>query len=644
MTQQASNSTSRTAIRPLQAFQQAVSFHEHGRLWEAAQLFNIVLQADDRHFGAVYRLGLVRLQQGRFDDAAHLFRRAARIDRNSADAHHHLGAALAGLGRFADAIPCYERALTAKPNFPEAHNNLGYVLERLGRTEDAISHYERALAIVPDYAEARTNLGNALQMQGRSAQAILQHEKALAIRPNYAEAHNNLGNVLATLGRHVEAIAHYEKAISIRPKYAEARHSLGNAFAALGRHSEAIVQYDNAIATRPDYVDAHLELGNVLGALGRHEEAIAWYDQALAIRSDHVEALSARGYALVRVGNDAEAGKIFEGLIKRGVHSLHHLLALTSAPALVISIDLLAKLNQVARQETDDEAEFENLAAFVRAAALDKMGRHEEAWKHLVLANRTLFLANHEEYGDVAVRERANLALLRENPTEAAGGGQQAGQTISLFILGPSRSGKTTMERLVSTLDGVKRGYEDSAVDNALRRTFQRAAIPCRSLFENLPPTLYPLCRDIYFDELAHRSGSARVFTNTHPARIHDARLIAAAFPNVRFILMKRNVKDNALRIFQRRYNRGHIYSYDLKASRDYIVWYHQMMDLLAEKLPDIVRVLNYEDMVVDPAGALRVAAELCGLKMSHGPLPTVGDDRECATPYRQFMAAELEA
>jgi hypothetical protein len=132
------------------------------------------------------------------------------------------------------------------------------------------------------------------------------------------------------------------------------------------------------------------------------------------------------------------------------------------------------------------------------------------------------------------------------------------------------------------------------------------------------------------------------VFTNTSPGRIHDAALMAAAFPNTRFILLKRNLEDNILRIFMRRYARGNLYSYDLKAARDHVVWYHQMIDVLAQKLPSIVRVIRYEDMVADPATALRTAADLCGLPMPQRPLPSLGDDRDCAEPYRELIAAEL--
>ena len=197
------------------------------------------------------------------------------------------------------------------------------------------------------------------------------------------------------------------------------------------------------------------------------------------------------------------------------------------------------------------------------------------------------------------------------------------------------------MEKLVGTLDGVKRGYENPSVENAVRRTFQTAALLTSNFLEDLPAQLYPQCREIYLDELGRRAASAKVFTNTHPGRIYDAARMVAAFPNVRFIFVKRNIEDNILRVYMQLYRTGNAYSYDLNAAREHIAWYHQMVDLLAEKFPDVVRVINYEDMVADPAAAQGVAADLCGLAMAEGPPLAIGDDRGCAEPYRQLMAAE---
>jgi len=196
------------------------------------------------------------------------------------------------------------------------------------------------------------------------------------------------------------------------------------------------------------------------------------------------------------------------------------------------------------------------------------------------------------------------------------------------------------MENLAARLDGVKRGYESPSVENAVRRAFQKAGLLTSGFFEFLPPPLYQSCRELYLEELVNRAGAAKVFTNTHPVRISDAALIVSVFPNVRFIFVRRDVDDTILRIYFRKYRGGNAYAYDLAAAREHVLWYHQMMQLMAAKLPDHVR--RYEDMIADPRAALRVVADLCGLPMPDGPLPAIGDDRGCAEPYREFIAAEL--
>src|SRR5262249_15945100 len=315
--------------------------------------------------------------------------------------------------------------------------------------------------------------------------------------------------------------------------------------------------------------------------------------------------------------------------------------AFTTVPSAFVNVDLLAELDKLSRDQTD-EREFEEYAAFVRARALDKAGRHAEAWQHLARANHAFFLAIQKDFRSWSEKQSAALTTLQRNPSKAVDDNRDSTQPISLFILGPSRSGKSIMEQLVATLDGVRRGYENPSVQKAIRRTFQAGNLLTCSHIGMLPPQLYPQCRDNYLEELAQRVGSARVFTNSNGACIYEARAMASIFPNVRFIFLKRNLEDNILRMYQQKYPPGNEYSYDLKAARDYVAWYHQMMDLMAKTLPDIVRIIHYEDMIATPAAAVRVAAELCGLPKTDSPLPEVGDDRGCAEPYHDFIRAEL--
>ena len=199
------------------------------------------------------------------------------------------------------------------------------------------------------------------------------------------------------------------------------------------------------------------------------------------------------------------------------------------------------------------------------------------------------------------------------------------------------------MEKLVSGLAGVKRGYENPIVELAVRRTFQLSALTTDTRLSQLPPPAHPLCRRIYLLELRRRSGQARIFTNTNSGGIFEASSIATVFERTRFILVKRKLDDNLLQIYLRKYGEANAYAYDLKAAREHIAWYHQMIDLMAAKFPNIVRIIHYEDMVAHPDLALQMAADLCGASVHDAHSTTITGDPGCAAPYREFISAELD-
>jgi protein O-GlcNAc transferase len=298
-----------------QLFQHALLLHDHGRVAEAEQLYHKVLLAEHRHFGALLRFGVLRLQQHRFADAEHLLRRAVKVDKRSADAQQFLGSALTGLERLAEAVHSYQKAIALRPDFAEAYNNLGYALQRLGKLQQAQAAYEKATALRSDYPEAHNNLGNVLHLLDRSEEAIRCYEKAIKIKPDYAEAYWNVGIALRALGRLEEAIAWYQKAIAIRPHYHQAYNSLGNTLRSLGRRDEAIVQYDKAITIAPAFIEAHLNRGDTLASLGRPEAAIAAYDDALVINPKDSNALIKRGEVLFQLHRDVEALASFDAAL-----------------------------------------------------------------------------------------------------------------------------------------------------------------------------------------------------------------------------------------------------------------------------------------------------------------------------------------
>jgi tetratricopeptide (TPR) repeat protein len=417
--------------------------------------------------------------------------------------------------------------------------------------------------------------------------------------------------------------------------------ALGGVYHALGAPEMAAKTMEQAKAIKPRDANVLTTLGIIYAAEREYELARESYQEAVAIEPNLEPAAIGLGWAYSSLGQTVESASVFETLYKRGLRTLDVLHGLSDLPAPLVSIDLLTAVEKLDLDFGKDKDDFENTVAFIRAIALDKAGRHVETWQTLLEANRRMFALKARERQQRREREQAALARLRTGSINPYADRDEKEQAISLFILGPSRSGKTSMEQLVDTLPGVKRGHESPIIDNAVRHTFQSASLLPGSFFESLPAQLDDQCRKLYAAELTRRAGSAKVFTNTHPAAIYDAARIAASLPNVRFIFMKRNLPDVLLRIYMRKYSQGNSYAYDLRSAQDHVNSYYEMADLLSTRLPHHARVINYEDMIANPLAALRVAADLCNLPLPKG-VPAIGDDRGCAAPYLEMMGSEL--
>jgi tetratricopeptide (TPR) repeat protein len=287
-----------------------------GRVQEATEHYEQVLQINPRNAAAHNNLGLALVSLGRVQEAIAHYEQALQIKPDYAEAHYNLGIALAQTGKIEEAVAHYEQALRIKPDHAEAHYNLGVALAQAGRVGEAIRHLEQALRIKPDYAEAHYNLGVALARLGRLQEAMGHWEQALRIKPDYAEAHYNLGVALAQADRVGEAIRHLEQALRIKPDYAEAHYNLGVALAQADRVGEAIRHLEQALRIKPDYAEAHNNLGTVFLQEGKFNDAIGHYEQALRIKPDHAEAHYNLGVALAQAGRVGEAIRHLEQALR----------------------------------------------------------------------------------------------------------------------------------------------------------------------------------------------------------------------------------------------------------------------------------------------------------------------------------------
>lgn len=479
-----------------------------------------------------------------------------------------------------------------------------------------------------------------LRQQGRFDRAEAICYPLVRRHPGYVAALHTLGLVYLDKGDFERALDCLVRASMLDPENWMTLTALSWAYLRLGASEMAAQTLDRALVFRPRDASIYSSLGEVRREEREYELAQSDYRRALAIDPNMETPTIGLALSLCALGQSAEAANVLAEAYGRGIRSLNLLHVMTTLPPGTVRVDILGALDQLAASQKTADAAFKNKFLFARAAALDSVGRHGEAWQTLVTANRPLAAEHQAQLKAHVARRERSLARLRSDPTSAVFPADP-GQPVSLFILGPSRSGKTSLERLVGSLDGTKAGCEVPIVERAARRSFQAAAIPTSSHLEDLPAQLLSSFREMYLDDLARRAGSARVLTTTLPGQIHNVRLLATVIPNVRFLLVKRSLEDVVWRIYLTKYRYGNPYAYDLKAIREYLAWYNTMIDLTAEKLPEITRVVSYEATADDRVATLRAVAEFCGLSLHESAVPSLPNDRGCSVPYLELMGQD---
>jgi tetratricopeptide (TPR) repeat protein len=613
------------------AFLDAAALHAQGRLAEAERRYLIVLGEEPKHFEALYRLGLIRLQQARFGEAAKGFRRALAVDATSANAMHHLAVALSGQGRHEDAIARYGRALELDPSLAEACNNWGHSLQQLGRSADAVARYEQALDLRPDYPEALNNLGVALQALGRVDEAKTRYEQALASRPNYPDAMKNLAGVLAAIGRLEDAAALFGKALSSRPGDALAHVALGDILRELDRPEPALAHYQAALSSDKTLAEAHDGAGAALHMLGRSVEAEARHRAALALALRRVESWTRLGAVLQSLGRLDDARAAFEraAALSPGGAGLHRPLA-NLKPRYTPDDPHLRKMIALVADAAGLSAEAEIDLRFALGKALGDVGDAEGAFQHIARAN-----ALHRSR--IAYDEEATLGRLRRIAATFTAGmmAERAGigepSELPVFVVGLPRSGTTLIEQILASHPAVHGAGEPRHLANLAERiggsgeTFPEAAL-------RLAAKEWRAIGSAYAAASRRLDESAARVVDKMPGNFALIGLIRIALPNARVIHVRRDPRDTAVSLFATHFARGHEFAYELGELGRYIRSYLDLMAHWRAAAPGALLEVDYEALVGDLEGQTRRMLAYCGLPWDEACLAFPNADRSVRT------------
>ncbi|WP_019503036.1 tetratricopeptide repeat protein [Pseudanabaena sp. PCC 6802] len=368
--------------------QTAIAHQQAGRLDEAAQIYQQILQQHPDDFNALYLAGVVALRQNHLTEAVSYLQRTIALKSDHAEAHRKLGDIFKQQRQPEEAIAAYRQAIACKPDYCEAHYFIGIVFWNQDNFEQAAFHYRRATEIKPDYAAAHGNLGAALFKLGKTDEAIACYHRALQLDPHDLLALCNLATALADLGKLDEAIEHCQTAIQIQPDSQNAHCNLAYVYQCQGNTEKAIAAYQKVIDLNPNHIDAHIGLGNMYSNLQQYERAIDEFNRAIAIDSSNANAYNWLGFVCLELNQVDAAIEAFR-------HAINYNPDYPEAH-LNLSLALLLQGNYA-----EGLAEYEWRS---QRSGLDKDSPHffpHPVWDGQDLQGRTLLIYSEQGFGDL---------------------------------------------------------------------------------------------------------------------------------------------------------------------------------------------------------------------------------------------------
>jgi len=109
--------------------------------------------------------------------------------------------------------------------------------------------------------------------------------------------------------------------------------------------------------------------------------------------------------------------------------------------------------------------------------------------------------------------------------------------------------------------------------------------------------------------------------------------LLKAAMPNCKFIIVRRDPRDNLLSIYRNRFaDNTHLYAYNLENLGTYYKQFLRIMDFWRNKIPKGFMEINYEDLINNPETQAQKLINYCNLDWENKCLEFYKSDRQVKT------------
>lgn len=386
-------------------------------------------------------------------------------------------------------------------------------------------------------------------LQTGQAQRALEIARAAGDDPNarYLE-----GLALRALGDSEAAFDLFAALAEAHAQVADFANMEGLCAGDLDRLDAARSAFDRALAANPQFFNAPFNLGRILASAGELKAAADAYRKALGIKPDHLPSLRNLSHVL-ELAHEADAAE----------EAADSVLKLAAGDALALAVKAAAMIRRGAHHDAADlirkrlppDAPATNAAlALGRAGeALEKAGDYEAAFSAFSAANQKLKSQYTGIYANITngfslERVRA-LSQWPDQPLDSDTGSETP---APVFLVGFPRSGTTLVENVLAAHPGIVTS-DEAQLSAPLIEAAGDTPEDWLRFIEAMPQERANL-RRTYWQGWPDGAPESGVFIDKLPLNLAYAGLLAAVFPDAKFILALRDPRDCVLSAYKQRF------------------------------------------------------------------------------------------
>lgn len=521
---------------------------------------------------------------------------------------------LMSAARFAEAEASAARLAQAHPTSGFALNILASAQAAQQKYNAAKANYVRAIQVDPGYAEASDNYGRMLLETNQNLDALGVLKRAVTLCPGMQSALLNLAEALIRIKELAPAVQILRRAERQNPASPVVKARLASALMKFKDFDAAEKVFSEALELAPEDMQTEILAGLALAQhhVEKDAEALANFEKVLARDPNSPTALSGKAQLVQTLGQFDEALALFKRALDIDPMNGGMYRSLITSYKVKPGDETYERMKEVYHGAVlADDSRME--MAFAMAKAAEDLKEYDKVFDYLKVAND---LARKALPYTIRTREREIAELKNALGDFDYLGAKIPGTTdfAPIFVTGMPRSGTTLIEQIISSHSTVTGAGELGAASIMSNKTLFSNGKD-KTLADVPAEAIAALGRE-YQDYVAGRCPGAERITDKAIQTYQHLGLLKLAMPQARFVIVRRDPRDNLLSIYKNKFPEGtHGYAYDLEDLAHFYKSFVDMIDFWRARVPDWFYEVQYEDLIANPEEETRKLIAACGLE-----------------------------